>query len=129
MTIDGLKLTYFGFYWGSIDSYNTISFYTGNTLDATFTGCQIATVPCGPPINTSTDQYANFTAIGGDITKIVMGTTKSAFEVDNFAVVVDTTSVKPVPEASTWAMMIIGFVGVGLFAYRRKSKTFSLRLA
>ena len=26
-----------------------------------------------------------------------------------------------VPEASTWAMMILGFVGVGFMAYRRKS--------
>jgi PEP-CTERM motif len=34
----------------------------------------------------------------------------------------------PVPEPSTWAMMIIGFLGVGLLAYRRKSKS-ELRLA
>jgi hypothetical protein len=27
-----------------------------------------------------------------------------------------------VPEPSTWAMMILGFVGVGVMAYRRKSK-------
>ncbi len=28
-----------------------------------------------------------------------------------------------VPEPSTWAMMILGFVGVGFMAYRRKSKS------
>jgi hypothetical protein len=28
-----------------------------------------------------------------------------------------------VPEASTWAMMILGFVGVGFMAYRRQNKT------
>ena len=33
-----------------------------------------------------------------------------------------------VPEASTWAMMILGFAGVGFLAYRRQSQT-SLRLA
>jgi len=27
-----------------------------------------------------------------------------------------------VPEPSTWAMMILGFAGVGFTAYRRKSK-------
>ena len=27
-----------------------------------------------------------------------------------------------VPEPSTWAMMILGFAGVGFMAYRRKSK-------
>ena len=28
----------------------------------------------------------------------------------------------PVPEPSTWAMMLLGFAGVGFMAYRRKSK-------
>jgi len=28
----------------------------------------------------------------------------------------------PVPEPSTWAMMILGFAGVGFMAYRRRSK-------
>jgi hypothetical protein len=28
-----------------------------------------------------------------------------------------------VPEASTWAMMILGFAGVGLLGYRRRSQT------
>jgi PEP-CTERM motif len=30
--------------------------------------------------------------------------------------------VTPIPEPSTWAMMILGFAGVGFIAYRRKSK-------
>jgi hypothetical protein len=32
------------------------------------------------------------------------------------------TVVAAVPEPSTWAMMILGFAGVGFMAYRRKSK-------
>jgi outer membrane lipase/esterase len=32
------------------------------------------------------------------------------------------TIAAPVPEPSTWAMMIIGFAGIGFMAYRRKSK-------
>jgi hypothetical protein len=35
---------------------------------------------------------------------------------------------KGVPRISTWAMMILGFFGIGFMAYRRKSQT-SLRLA
>jgi hypothetical protein len=38
------------------------------------------------------------------------------------------TIVVSVPEASTWAMMILGFLGVGFTAYRRKTKP-SFRLA
>jgi hypothetical protein len=34
-----------------------------------------------------------------------------------------------VPETSTWAMMILGFFGVGFVAYRRPNKTARLRLA
>jgi hypothetical protein len=37
-------------------------------------------------------------------------------------------SVRGVPEPSTWAMMILGFIGVGFMAYRRKGQS-SFRLA
>ena len=40
----------------------------------------------------------------------------------SFSVQVDLTTTSAVPEPSTWAMMIIGFAGVGFMAYRRKSK-------
>jgi hypothetical protein len=38
-------------------------------------------------------------------------------------------SVSAVPEPSTWAMMILGFCGVGFMAYRRKRSTPAFRLA
>jgi hypothetical protein len=34
-----------------------------------------------------------------------------------------------VPEPSTWAMMILGFAGVGFMAYRRRNKSATLRVA
>jgi hypothetical protein len=34
-----------------------------------------------------------------------------------------TTEVAAVPEPSTWAMMILGFMGMGVMAYRRKSRS------
>jgi len=37
--------------------------------------------------------------------------------------------VAAVPEASTWAMMVFGFLGVGFVAYRRKQNGPKLRLA
>jgi len=33
-----------------------------------------------------------------------------------------TLSIAAVPEPSTWAMMILGFVGVGFLAYRRRGQ-------
>ena len=41
---------------------------------------------------------------------------------DNLKHDVASTINPAVPEPSTWAMMILGFAGVGLMAYRRKSK-------
>jgi hypothetical protein len=34
----------------------------------------------------------------------------------------DLGNVAPVPEPATWAMMILGFAGVGFLAYRRKNQ-------
>jgi hypothetical protein len=39
-----------------------------------------------------------------------------------------TTTVSAIPEPATWAMMILGFMGVGFVAYRRKSGS-AFRLA
>jgi hypothetical protein len=44
-------------------------------------------------------------------------------------VALDSFQVTAVPEASTWAMMILGFFGVGFMAYRRKDTLPRLRLA
>ena len=40
-----------------------------------------------------------------------------------------TATISAVPEPSTWAMMILGFVGIGFMAYRRKQNGTQLRLA
>jgi hypothetical protein len=37
--------------------------------------------------------------------------------------------VATVPEPSTWAMLLIGFAGIGFMAYRRKQNGQALRLA
>jgi hypothetical protein len=39
----------------------------------------------------------------------------------NQASAIDNLTVAPVPEPSTWAMMILGFAGIGFMAYRRKN--------
>lgn len=44
-------------------------------------------------------------------------------------VTVTITEVAAVPEPSTWAMMVLGFAGVGFMAYRRKNNKVSFRVA
>jgi hypothetical protein len=45
---------------------------------------------------------------------------QTLFAIDNLDLT--ETPVAAVPEPSTWAMMLLGFAGVGFMAYRRKSK-------
>jgi Protein of unknown function (DUF642)/PEP-CTERM motif len=47
----------------------------------------------------------------------------------NGGIALDSISVTAIPEPSTWAMMILGFFGIGFMAYRRKTATIPLRLA
>jgi hypothetical protein len=42
---------------------------------------------------------------------------------NNFTMNGDVAAVTGLPEPSTWAMMILGFAGIGFSAYRRKNKT------
>ena len=57
-----------------------------------------------------------------------LGTAYSVTTDPNSAFFAQTGSVSAVPEPSTWAMMLLGFAGIGFMAYRRKSKP-AFRLA
>jgi hypothetical protein len=45
---------------------------------------------------------------------------------DGSPVTLTVTAVAAVPEPSTWAMMILGFAGVGFMAYRRRNQSAAL---
>jgi hypothetical protein len=68
------------------------------------------------------NQVGTFTlACGGCTTSSAVFGVSLLFGTEPF--VVDATPFTPaVPEPSTWAMMILGFAGVGFMAYRRKAK-------
>jgi hypothetical protein len=50
-------------------------------------------------------------------------------QADNVDFIIDNVSITAVPEPSTWAMMILGFIGLGFTAYRRKNQSNALHLA
>ena len=66
----------------------------------------------------------DFTTTGGNQLLSFMSTTPDS----SFGPVIGGVSISAVPEPSTWAMMIAGFLGLGLMAYRRKGNH-SFRLA
>ncbi len=63
-----------------------------------------------------------FTFAGTDLVSSDPNVAVDAVSISNAA------TVAAVPEPSTWAMMILGFAGVGFMAYRRKSNGPQLRL-
>jgi hypothetical protein len=50
------------------------------------------------------------------------GNTAADFVVDNVSVAHSASVTAAVPEASTWAMLLIGFAGIGFMGYRRKAQ-------
>jgi hypothetical protein len=110
----------FGLYWGSIDTYNSIEFVnTVTNTTQTFTGNDVLPlplVPNGGQADFSSNRYVQFTGLEG-FNEVILGSTSPAFEIASIS-----AGVSAVPEASTWAMMILGFAGVGFLAYRRKPR-------
>lgn len=117
---------FFGLYWGSVDKYNTVDFYLGNTLVNSFTGSDIIPLLAnGNQDDFSSNRYVVFSELIFD--KVVLGSSgpcpdggcnfpnsTPAFEIDNIAA--------GVPEPATWALMLFGFAGIGFVAYRRTKK-------
>jgi hypothetical protein len=109
--------TFFSLLIGSIDGYNTFDFYLDNVLVSSLNGNNIIAPANG---NQSLSFYVTFTGL---FDQVVLGTgNTNALEIDNISA--------GVPEPSTWAMMILGFFGLGFMAYRRRNNSGpALRLA
>lgn len=120
-TFGGPGISYFGFYMGSPDTYNSMTFYNGATAIFTLNGSQMAAAALlMPDGNQSHGFYMNVHANGGpSFTKIEFssvdgnGNAINAFETDNHAYVIS------VPEPESYAMF---GAGLGLLALLRRRK-------
>ena len=75
----------FGLYWGSLDSYNSVKFYDGNTLVASYTGDQFAPLfPTGNQSSFSSNGYVQFAHLPL-FDKVVLASSQNAFEIDNIS--------------------------------------------
>lgn len=113
------------FIWGSVDNYNYLDVLAGDlsTVLVTFDGTDVALpangdqfLPATNPLVTLTFTGADQSAFGG----LRLRSSQNAFEIDNLTVNA------PVPEPSTWAMMLFGFGALG-FAMRRRRKDVKVR--
>ena len=112
----GGNYNYFGLYWGSMDAYNTLSFYNAQGTEiASLTGAQVIAqgVALGNQTAAGSNQYVNFWFGGQTFDKVVFDSTNFAFESDNHAYA-------NVPEPATLGLLGLGLAGVG-FMRRRKA--------
>jgi hypothetical protein len=114
-------VTSLSIYWGSIDTYNTITLLDAALVPfASFTGTDIFTLagigspPFGSPTNPVANRRVTFTLGAGEtLGGVLLNSTQFAFETDDWVFGV-------VPEPATWAMLIAGFGMVGFAMRRRK---------
>ena len=87
----------------------TVNAWGGTTLERTFTYGTLAH-----------DAVINFTvADASGLTAVSLSSTSGIKEAKHF----DVSGVDPIPESSTWALMMLGFAGLGYAAIRRGRKS------
>jgi hypothetical protein len=123
---------------GSI-AFNVSSLTVGQTYNVSFLdiarayltgsgGPLSVTVTYGGTSETITPTNVSTWSTGSFAFTDVVGTNSLVFSGNpvndggDHSIGLDLVSIAAVPEPSTWAMMLLGFAGVGFMAYRRKSK-------
>ncbi len=123
--LPGFAISTLSFDLGSLDTYNTISFYNGATLLKSFLGTDLTNPnPAdGDQASDETNRRYYFTFGAADnVNRVVFASTTPAFEFDNIAA----TLISAVPEPATWTMMILGFGFVGFMMRSNRRKTVAL---
>lgn len=115
-------VNYFGFYAGSLDSYNYIDIYKGNQLLKTFSGADVPTaIADGSWTSTQANMFINLVAGTGEtFDRVVMRSDGIAFETDNHAYRLASQSV-PEPNAML-GVLAIGACGMTSLFKRSQHK-------
>jgi hypothetical protein len=110
---------------GSVYDVSTSFLYANNFFTANSFLLATTTPFATPYLELAFANPLTSTGVDALIPGDVANTTIGSWECNNcspFRNVVSGEAVSGVPEPSTWAMMILGFAGIGFMAYRRKSK-------
>jgi hypothetical protein len=115
---------YFGLLWGSVDDYNTLSFYNGATLLFSFSGHDVDPLATGNQGAAGTF-YVNINS-DTSFDRVVASSTQYGFEFDNVTLAVNPHSpinISPIPEPESYAMLLAGLAMVGAMVRRRTVQT------
>ena len=113
-------LTYLGFVWGSVDDYNTITFWNGTEEITSFTPPTTG-IPLPAPggdQNINGTFWVNFNSTTA-FDKVVLTSSGNAFEIDNIATVA-------VPEPSTYiagALLLVPFAAGAIRSLRTRKES------
>jgi hypothetical protein len=111
-----------GFYWGSIDRYNTVEFYNGATLVGSMIGSDAAPLAAnGNQFQFASNRHVTIFLTSGTFDRVRLSSSANSFEVDNISAAV--------PEPGTWAMMLVGFGGLAMLSARTRRRQAATALA
>lgn len=103
----------------------TLSNPTNNGIDVGFNGGKEAFSFAGLPLNIGSNILTfTYTSLADPNHAGFQGLGDEGWGIEP----VDVSAVNAVPEPATWAMIVLGFVGIGFLAFRRKNGA-SLRIA
>lgn len=112
-TLTGQQFNSMSLYIGSLDDYNSITFYYKGALVGSWSGADFAPAN-GDQGSAATNRRFTFDFGGGRADKVVFASSSNSFEFDNIAV-------SAVPEPGVWALMIAGFGMMGAALRRRRT--------
>ena len=113
----GSDANYLGLLWGSVDDFNSISFYSGSTLVGSLTGLDVSATADGDQGLNGTYYVNIYSTVAFDT--VVLASGKNSFEVDNVAfTLADHNPI--VPEPASLALIGIGISGFAML--RRRSR-------
>tara|TARA_R110001583_G_scaffold22536_5_gene84499 strand:- start:1328 stop:2194 length:867 start_codon:yes stop_codon:yes gene_type:complete len=121
--LGGVQLDYFGFYWGSVDTYNNFQFFNDtNNTSVAITGQMLLDQLGGQSGNQgspASNTYVNIDFDGFSWNRFVVTSTGIAGEFDNIVTGL-TTRNKNVPEPMSIAVFGLGLLGLGFANRKRK---------